>query len=903
MIPAAKHAARAARAVIRAFTGTGLAQESVAADPDDATAGTDPRLSALCRRAAAEGCVLLANDGTLPLATDERVAVFGRRQLDWVHMGNGSGGDVNAPYLANLLDGMDDVGASYDRVLAQTYRAWCADARHAVDPGFWGHWPQSLPEMPVSPELARAAAADARCAIVVIGRAAGEDQDLAPTPGGYYLTDDEHQLLATVTGAFEHTVVVLDLCNPIDLSWAELYEEGISAMLVAWAGGMEAGCAAADVLWGRVNPAGRLTDAWAKDLQAHPSSATFGQTGSQAYTEGVFVGQRHFGTYAPRDVRFALGHGLSYTSFEVEGLSCELVTGTVRKPTYSSGEDAKPSAGSHATTPAASELTVPDEAPATGRTVPDEAPTTGRTVPGPGTDEAPTSDRAQDLHCEARLHLRVTNTGPVAGRNAVVLWCEAPRGTVTKPLQVVAAFAKTATLAPSASEELALVANLDDIAVFDEVRRAFVLEQGFYIFRANETPVGKAMLTADVVYERLEPICVATDDLRERILAHVEELHAKASAQAARAASDQPDAGITTDPAYDGWASAQAARAASDRPDTRQMSDPEPFAHQAAQATGPDDSVARPHESIDVSKLGDAELEALTRGAGTMNVAFGPAGNAGAFGGTTDELRDRGVPPVICADGPSGARLAQRCALLPCACALASSWDTELVRELYACVGLQIAQAGVDVLLAPGMNLHRSPLCGRNFEYFSEDPVLCGHMAAAVVAGLRQAGVEACPKHFACNNQELCRATLDVRVDERTLRELYLRPFQICVREAAPRLIMCSYNKVNGVWACYHFDLVEQVLRGEWGYGGVVITDWWMRRAKSPEFGQLRDNAYRVRAGVDVLMPGNMGRLARGYRRDPSLLQSLGKPGGITRAELEACARRVLAFAQTRRRT
>ena len=218
------------------------------------------------------------------------------------------------------------------------------------------------------------------------------------------------------------------------------------------------------------------------------------------------------------------------------------------------------------------------------------------------------------------------------------------------------------------------------------------------------------------------------------------------------------------------------------------------------------------------------------------------------------------------------------------------------MRSLYALVGHEVAEAGVDVLLAPGMNLHRSPLCGRNFEYFSEDPVLTGHMASAVVEGLRSAGVDACPKHFACNNQERGRNTLDVRVDERTLRELYLRPFQICVRDAKPRLIMTSYNKVNGVWAHYGFDLVTTVLRGEWGFEGVVITDWWMQRSRSPEFPTLRDNAYRVRAGVDVLMPGNIGRVARGYRAHPSLLESLGKPDGITRAEIEACAARVLAF-------
>ncbi|MBR3314350.1 MAG: glycoside hydrolase family 3 protein [Atopobiaceae bacterium] len=752
MIPAKKLVGRAARAVIRTFTGSNLAQDSVAAEVE---ANTAPGMPALARQAAAEGCVLLTNDATLPLSPDAPIAVFGRRQIDWAHMGNGSGGDVNPPYLTNLLDGLEDVGARYDHVLAELYRSWCADPKHAKDPGFWGHWPHCLPEMTISHELARAAAADAEVALVVIGRTAGEDQDLAPEPGGYYLTSDEHELLQTVSEHFSHMVVVLDVCNIIDLSWMDLYAPKLSAVLIAWAGGMEAGNAVADVLYGRVNPCGRLTDAIALDLADHPSSATFGQTKRQEYTEGIFIGHRHFSTFAPNEMRFPLGHGLSYTSFSYEPLGCE----------------------------------------------------------------------RHDMSIYLRIY--VTNTGPRAGRDAIVAWCEAPRGLIQKPLTVVAAFGKTGELQPGESEEVTLVAELRDIASFDETRRAFVLERGAYLFRASDMLLGKVALDDDVTFEHLKPICSEDVDLRARILSHVERLEGSES---------------------------------------------------------------------DASALSLPELEALTRGAGTMNVSAGPTGNAGAFGGITPELQARGIPPVICADGPSGARLARRCSLLPCATALASTWDVDLVRSLYALVGHEVAEAGVDVLLAPGMNLHRSPLCGRNFEYFSEDPVLTGHMASAVVEGLRSAGVDACPKHFACNNQERGRNTLDVRVDERTLRELYLRPFQICVRDAKPRLIMTSYNKVNGVWAHYGFDLVTTVLRGEWGFEGVVITDWWMQRSRSPEFPTLRDNAYRVRAGVDVLMPGNIGRVARGYRAHPSLLESLGKPDGITRAEIEACAARVLAF-------
>ena len=203
---------------------------------------------------------------------------------------------------------------------------------------------------------------------------------------------------------------------------------------------------------------------------------------------------------------------------------------------------------------------------------------------------------------------------------------------------------------------------------------------------------------------------------------------------------------------------------------------------------------------------------------------------------------------------------------------------------------------GSDVLLAPGMNIHRNPLCGRNFEYFSEDPYLTGRMAAAVVKGVQSTGLSACPKHFACNNQEINRTRNDSIVSERALREIYLKGFEICVKLAKPRTIMTSYNKVNGVWSHYHYDLVQTILRGEWGYAGLVITDWWMQYASSPEFPKLTGNAYRVRAGVDVLMPGGRWIADRRKKPDGTLLATYEKPDGITLGEMQQCAGRVLQF-------
>ena len=198
------------------------------------------------------------------------------------------------------------------------------------------------------------------------------------------------------------------------------------------------------------------------------------------------------------------------------------------------------------------------------------------------------------------------------------------------------------------------------------------------------------------------------------------------------------------------------------------------------------------------------------------------------------------------------------------------------------------------MLLGPGMNIHRNPLCGRNFEYYSEDPYLTGKIAAAAVRGTQSTGRSACIKHFACNNQERFRNRNDSQVSERALREIYLKGFEIAVKEADPLAVMTSYNKVNGVWSHYHYELATEILRNEWGYDGLVITDWWMQEGESLEFPNLRNDAVRVRAQVDVLMPGVIGEEGDDSAR--TLVPSLRDPDGVTRAEAQRCAMNVIRF-------
>ena len=777
----------------------------------------DPRLAQLARQAAAEGAVLLRNDGVLPLGQDRTVAVFGRVQIDWFAVGYGSGGDVKVPYVWNLLAGLRDAGVKVDRELADHYTAWTAENRPSYE-GTWGQWPHHFPEMPLDSDVVSAAAGRADTAVVVIGRAAGEARESVLEPGSFYLTDDERAMLDLVTAAFDRTVVVLDAGNVMDLSWLEGYGDRIAGVLYAWQGGMEGARAVAGVLAGEIAPSGKLTDTIACTYADYPSAANFGDPDVNVYAEDVFVGYRYFETFAQDRVQFPFGFGLGYASFEV---------------------------------------TVVD-----------------------AVCDAPSTDAAT-----VRVSVEVRNTDAMhSGKETVQVYVAAPDGALGKPARSLAAFAKTGLLAPGQSERLTLEFPLAAAASYDDSgvtghRSAYVLEPGDYdILVGSDVRSATSALTVSVDELRVvrqlaeaaaarepfarmtlardasgapvvhwEDVPLATVDRRERVLAGIP--------------AEIPvtgDLGITLDDVAAGSATLEAF----------------------------------------IGQLTAEELSLLARGDVTMHSPLGAPGNAGVLGGVSPSLRAKGVPPLTTTDGPSGLRLSAYASLLPSGTALASTWNTPLVRELAALHGEEMLRKGSDVLLSPGMNIHRDPLCGRNFEYFSEDPLVTGRFGAAIVQGVQSVGVSACPKHFAANNQETNRTRNDSRVSERALREIYLRGFEICVTEAAPRTIMTSYNKVNGVWAHYHHDLVTTILRGEWGYTGCVITDWWMEDAVDPDFPALENNAYRVRAQVDVLMPGGV-KTESGPTdyADETILESLARPDGITVAELQRGARNVLGLA------
>ena len=480
-----------------------------------------------------------------------------------------------------------------------------------------------------------------------------------------------------------------------------------------------------------------------------------------------------------------------------------------------------------------------------------------------------------------RLVVDVRNEGSRDGKETVQLYVAAPGVALAQPARSLVAFAKTGQLAPSETERVTLQVTLDDLASFDDSgatgnRHAWVLEAGDYRFF-----VGSDVRSA------AEAATVTLDELR--VVRRVAEVTAPVEGFDRMTVVRDADGGARL-----GWEPVPTATA--DRRERVLSAMPAEIPPTGDRGITLD-AVALGEATLDefVAQLSDEELSQIARGDITMHSPLGAAGNAGVLGGVSESLRAKGVRPVTTTDGPSGIRLSAYASLLPSGTAFASTWNPALVQELTALHAQEMVRKGSDVLLSPGMNIHRDPLCGRNFEYFSEDPLVTGRTAAAVVRGVQSQGVAACPKHFAANNQETNRTRHDSRVSERAFREIYLRGFELCVREGRPLALMTSYNQINGVWAHYHDALVTGVLRDEWGYEGCVITDWWMEDAVDPDFPALENNAYRVRAQVDVLMPGGV-KTENGPQdyADDTILESLARPDGITRGELQRTARNVL---------
>ena len=770
----------------------------------------------LSKEAAKEGMVLLKNRGDiLPLKKGTRVALFGKATFDYVKGGGGSG-DVTVAYIRNLYEGL-----KMQKDVVSIFEPLCDYYRKDVERQYAQG---SVPGMTIEPEVPRElldeAKAYADTAVISICRFSGEgwdrksiidtdnknmgegELDMAVRSskifanGDFCLSAEEAAMVETVKKNFPRVVVVMNVGGMVDTSWF-VREDAIGAVLMAWQGGMEGGLAAAELLAGKGNPSGKLSDTFAQTLEDYPSTGDFHESRDYVnYTEDIYVGYRYFETVpgADQKVNYPFGFGLSYTTFQTDVLSAEEKDGQVR------------------------------------------------------------------------IQVQITNTGSRDGKEVVQVYFEAPQGRLGKPKRQLIAFAKTRSLRPGESQRLYLSFEIRDMASYDDTgkvqKAAYVLEKGDYFFHVGTSVRDTVRL--DYVYQVKED--TVTEQLESRLTPSKlprRMLSDGSYEEVPQREGNDPNANELErmpEDMMEGYVPAV-------RPRDRYQLWREPYKKGAHIFKEVAEGKLTPEEFL--AQLTDEETAQLLGGQPNTGVA-----NTFGYG----NLPEYGVPSVMTADGPAGLRIAPECGVTttcwPCSTLLACSWNPEIVEAVGLAGGAEVKENNIAVWLTPAVNIHRSPLCGRNFEYYSEDPYLAGKLASAMVRGIQANHIGATVKHFALNNKETNRKNSDSRVSERAAREIYLKAFEIIVREAKPWSIMTSYNIINGHRASENADLLEGILRGEWGFDGCITTDWWT----------CGEHYKEVKAGNDI-------KMGCGYPE--RLLEALEK-GCLTREEMDACALRVL---------
>ena len=473
---------------------------------------------------------------------------------------------------------------------------------------------------------------------------------------------------------------------------------------------------------------------------------------------------------------------------------------------------------------------------------------------------------AEEKEGQVRIQVEITNTGSRDGKEVVQVYFEAPQGRLGKPKRQLIAFAKTRSLRPGESQRLYLSFEIRDMASYDDTgkvqKAAYVLEKGDYFFHVGTSVRDTVRLDyvyqvkGDTVTEQLESR-LTPSELPRRMLSD------GSYEEVPQREGNDPNANELErmpEDMMEGYVPAV-------RPRDRYQLWREPYKKGAHIFKEVAEGKLTPEEFL--AQLTDEETAQLLGGQPNTGVA-----NTFGYG----NLPEYGVPSVMTADGPAGLRIAPECGVTttcwPCSTLLACSWNPEIVEAVGLAGGAEVKENNIAVWLTPAVNIHRSPLCGRNFEYYSEDPYLAGKLASAMVRGIQANHIGATVKHFALNNKETNRKNSDSRVSERAAREIYLKAFEIIVREAKPWSIMTSYNIINGHRASENADLLEGILRGEWGFDGCITTDWWT----------CGEHYKEVKAGNDI-------KMGCGYPE--RLLDALEK-GCLTRKEMDACALRVL---------
>lgn len=746
--------------------------------------------AAIARKAAAEGMVLLKNENVLPLKMPMSIALLGGGAAKTVKGGTGSG-DVNNRESISVYEGLKTAGA------AITSEDWIADYENRYKAARWA-WKEKILEdvkhvenpfdayavnsfsLPDGRKITAEDLKDAKAAVYVISRIAGEGKDRRKEEGDYYLSAKEREDLLYLNQTGLPVILLLNVGAQVELTNILQEAENIKAVLNISLPGQEGGHAVADVLFGYVTPGGRLTATWAKRYEEYPSAEQFGYLNgnleTEVYGEGIFVGYRHFDKFGIKPL-FPFGYGLSYTAFSIK------------------------------------------------------------------------FEKARRTEKGIDIVVLVENTGEIySGREVVQVYAALPQTAYEKEYQRLVGFAKTGILKPGEKQKLTISIEQMFLASYSEDLHAWLIEAGTYGIW-----VGSHIASLQLVEEFIVP--------RQTVLEQTKKL-------------DSEDVALT-----------------------REQSITELIPLLYGNITGGN------------SMLGSAGVRV-----------------PGSAGETTEALEKKyGIRSLIMADGPAGLRIRQSyevdretdfvysvgvlgalengfledaghhenadtyyqfCTAFPVGTAFSQSWDTDLLREFGKAVAVEMEEFHVDLWLAPGMNIQRNPLCGRNFEYYSEDPFLSGMMAAAVTEGVQsRKGCGVTIKHFACNNQEDNRMGVNACVSERALREIYLRGFEIAIKKSAPAAMMSSYNLINGVHAANNKNICTNIAREEWGFEGVIMSDW---HTTAPQDGSVPWKC--VEAGNDIIMPGS-------YKDDENIRKAY-EEGKLSEEVIRRSAGRVIRMVQ-----
>ena len=798
---------------------------------------------------AAQGMVLLENkNNSLPISKEKgtKIALFGQGVYNTIKGGTGSGA-VNQRDNVTVQQGFENAG--YDIVdidfVNQMHERWTANGG-GTSQGWSYKWVNEpiYEQTEGAVDQIKAAAEKTDTAIYVIARNSGEGSDRSAGKGDYLLSDDEEANLKLLGQNFENVVVVLNVGGIIDTKFFDEID-GLDSMLLMSQAGMTGGDALVEVLNGTVNPSGKLTDTWPVNFDDNPSSEGFanqdGNTAQELYNDDIFVGYRYYDTFGV-DVSYPFGYGGSYTSF---AMSTKSVKADKDKVT---------------------------------------------------------------------VQVKVKNTGTVSGKEVAEVYFSAPDGELDKPYQELAGYAKTDELAPGESQILTISFDTKEMGSYDTDKAAYVMEDGDYIIRVgnssrNTHVAAKLNVAEDTITEQYSNLMVpVTENDNIENSDKYPTLEPMTTEGATSITYDgeanEIAAAKTIEVDFTGYKAPEIIKEnedvtvyTSDTTEEKYL-----FAKNEDGATGTISRVEKANANNtdysvtyqehvkkfdgDYSKNtlkdvydGKISLEQFVSGLSLYELANLVNGHSSdktvqGVAGATWKNDEKGFVPVNLSDGPAGLRITQHykqddtdyyqyATAWPIGTLLAQTWDTGQIYAYGEGVGEEMEEFGIGSWLAPGMNIHRNALCGRNFEYYSEDPVVVGVTGTAATLGVQKSkGVGVTIKHYALNSQETSRNKENNTVSERAIREIYLKGFEMVVKQAQPMAIMTSYNQNNGRPAADDYDLCTAFARDEWGFKGMIMTDWG---------GGQSVPMYEMHAGNDLVCPGKgYSQIMKGFINEPA---------------------------------